>query len=730
MANQRVLGAIGGWCSLWLFWGTTFGQPAVQIPPVAKPDAGQAAPSGAAQTPSVFELPRLQLKYVQLLQETAVLLQQGDYAEAEKRCAAAVALVPHDVSAHYNLACTQARQNKTEAALSNLERAVALGFRGAAHMKQDPDLAQLREQERFQKALAAAGGPPPAAAAGWKYTIDPAAIENGVALVSEQNTAWDQALGVFRPLFKIDTAPPATNPIIQGFGPAGDLLRKWQAEGTAAGNHGDLYDNHDTDHSNMDFGSFPQLTRIKFSEAVKSRGFHHGLQAIFLYNGVTLGNSSTALVSGPFWRSQARLALTNPRTAALLHVQYFTNHLFVYPEHRDHDPGHNGQNGQGHGDVFAVNSPYLLISQGSSGSDRDFLHAVAATLAALRPDVKAELTRTGALMPTVQMILRTCYKPVATPADYLTGSAHPTVFEGSQLDLLKMVQLAHELTREMLPPVVQLKAVEEDQGVVGRDYLDIPRPRSGPAAAAEPGKAPGSGAEPRPPAEAGDRERLLDLPCVIARVFRTTRYVRRMVVSAEASKDLNKRPLTYHWAVLRGDAEQIKINKLNPAGSVVELLVPYHPRRPIAPGHALESNRVDIGVFVHNGTYYSAPAFVTHYYLDNEKREYDQQHRILSVDYNDPQVSKNYVEPAVDLPKNWRDAYHYDAAGKLTGWTRHRGPLKEEFTAEGLLVTKTDPQGRPLEARRVTYAVQQHADRPPTLQEVLTDELVPLDPNR
>ena len=57
------------------------------------------------------------------------------------------------------------------------------------------------------------------------------------------------------------------------------------------------------------------------------------------------------------WRSQARLALSKPRTAALLFLQYRGNHLYLYPEHRDHDPGHNGS-GNGYGDVFAVNDDF------------------------------------------------------------------------------------------------------------------------------------------------------------------------------------------------------------------------------------------------------------------------------------------------------------------------------------------------------------------------------------
>jgi hypothetical protein len=111
-----------------------------------------------------------------------------------------------------------------------------------------------------------------------------------------------------------------------------------------------------------------------------------------------------------------------------------------------------------------------------------------------------------------------------------------------------------------------------------------------------------------------------------------------MVVSAAESFDVNKKPLTFMWVVLRGDEKKITITPKNKAGSEVEIVVPYHPRRPVTPGSPLESNRVDIGVFVHNGTYYSAPGFITFCTLDNESRGYDEKGRILDIGYGAGEV--------------------------------------------------------------------------------------------
>ncbi len=623
--------------------------------------------------PSVFDLAANQALRFAAQREVTALFAQGDYAGAEKRLRELLARRPRNVDAHYNLACALARQEKLDEALTSLEQAVELGFRNRQHIEQDEDLQNLRDQERFAAILKQAEEPLPVEA----RTIEPAAPQDGVVLISEKNVAWDAALGVFRAFARFQTPDENKPPIAVGQGEAGDLLRRWSEEGTAAGNHGDLYDNHDSDHSNMDYAAFPQLARVEFSEEARQRGLHHGLQRSFLYNAPTIGNSSTALTSGPFWRSQGRFALTQPGGAAFLYVQYRTNQLYFYPEHRDHDPGHNGAGGQGHGDVFPANTPYLILSQGSSGSDRAFLHAVAATLAAFRPEVKQELIKAGLLMPTVQMIFRMSNKAVAEPADYLTGKAHPTVFDGGQLNVAKMVTLAHEIHPESLPPLVQLRVIEEDEGVVGRDYFDM-----------------------------APRERMFDTPSAIARVVKSSRYERRMVVSAEASHDPRGKPLTFHWVVLRGDAERISIEKRNEAGSVVELVVPYHERRPATPGADLESNRVDIGAFVQNGDYYSAPAFVSFFYLDNEKRVYDEQNRIRTIDYTDPAVAGNYVDPLLDFPKDWRDEYHYADDGALLGWTRIRGDRREEFTSEGLLVLEKDDQGQPAKTTPVHYTVK------------------------
>ncbi len=396
-------------------------------------------------------------------------------------------------------------------------------------------------------------------------------------------------------------------PITTAKGELGEQLSKWWKEGTAAGNAGDWYDNRDGAHSDLNTEPYPQLQRIVYSpDDIKSR--RHWALTVATRPQVTFGNSST---SAPPTQggSNPRHAYCSTRGVALLAQQYKGNNVYIYPEHRDHDPGHNGR-GDGFGDLYPTNTPYLLISQGSSGSDQPFMRAIPFTLAAFRPEVKKKLVESGLLMPTVQMILRSTNKHLKEPKEYLTGKAHPTVFEGAWVDALKMVKLAHDMTVETLPPLAQIKVIEEDAAENGRDFF-----------------------EPR-----GTTEKLADTPAVIARLWRGKEGRRRMVVSAAESYDLNKKPLTFTWAVLRGDENRIQITPRNKDGSEVEIVVLYHPRRPVTPGAAMESNRVDIGVFVDNGAYHSAPGFVSFYTLDNESRAYDEKGRPVDIGHGAGEV--------------------------------------------------------------------------------------------
>ena len=551
------------------------------------------------------------------MREAVQQFQHGDQAKAEALLRRSTEIAPFYAATYYNLGCILGLRGQKDEAFRSLETAVSKGFVDVKNFENDKDLLTLRDDDRFaallEKMKAAAKQPSAA-------TVEPRLVAEGIAWVGPKNTTWDQSTNTLHSHFQF---PPRSEPppaIITDHGKVGDQLRTWFAEGTASGNGGDHYDNCDRDHSNLHYQQFPQLARIEYEKEIASFA-PYGLNVSLFHQGTVMGNSSTAMTSSPYWRCQVRRAYVDPHKAALLYQQYIKNHLYLYPEHRDHDPGHNGS-GDGYGDVFPANTPYVITSQGSSGSDNPFMDAVVCTLAAFRPEIKKQLQDSGQLMAAVQLIFRSSNKVVKQPEDYLTGAAHPSVFDAKHLDVMRMIEAAHALTLETLPPMIQLRVIEEDQPVADRDFFD-----------------------------ANKSETLFDTPCAIARVHRAAQYRRRMIVSAEASTDLNKRPLQFHWVVLRGDVDKITITPRNDAKSIAEIVVAYHARRPIEPDSKMESNRVDIGVFAHNGNHYSAPAFVSIYSLDHEARDYDPTGQLRSITYTGVTDKGNYVDPFLSLPK-------------------------------------------------------------------------------
>jgi hypothetical protein len=628
----------------------------------------------ALRQPSILDYPKIQAAQMAGQTRAVGLMRSKRFDEAETLLDLMTEKFPQSPTARYNLACLQAIREQIDEAFENLEKAVELGFRNVLHIKNDPDLANLRKDKRFAKILKIAEEPLDGEV--WPSFPKPvyALAKDGEVVLVEPNLGYDSTVGLFLGLVKPEPAD-ANHSVAKGQGKVGELLRKWHGEGTAAGNRGDFYDNHDGDHSNMNFRGFPQLTRIEYGETLRKRRLHNGLQRYFVFSGITIGNSSTAITGGANWRSQPRLALTQPNGARMLSLHYLRNHLYFYPEHKDHDSGRNGKGG-GHGDVFPANTPYLVISQGSSGSDRLFMNAFVAMLAALRPETKRVLARSPLLMPTLQQVFRRSNRNVKNEEDYFTGKAHPTVFDSAQLDPEAMIRRAHELKPDSLPPLAQFRVIEEDMPVSGRDFFDF-RPH----------------------------QRLFDTPCASARIYKSTASALRFTLDAGASRDLSGKPLSYRWEVLRGDPERILIEENDANGSRVEMTIPWHERRSVLPDSDMESNRVDIGLFVSNGEHWSAPAFFSVYFPDNQKRIYDADGRILSIDYS----LNNYVDPILDTPRKWVDKYKYDENGSCTGWTRfHKGEeLAQEFTADGLLIIDTGKNESKVKTKLVRYVGRQ-----------------------
>jgi hypothetical protein len=391
----------------------------------------------------------------------------------------------------------------------------------------------------------------------------------------------------------------------------GLLLNEWYRDGTASGLASITYENRDGQHSPLNTSLYPQL---QIFEHNSTSGTATG-PAAHLRLGPMVGNCSMAssAVSGG---SLPRLYMMDPGGGKFLMMQYLANNLFVYPEHQDHDIGANGVGG--YGDLYPVNTPCCLISQGSSGSDQPFVQAVLSTIAAFPRETQRALIQKRVLMPTVQSILRQSSRAVTKPADYLTGAAHPVVFDAAMLNEEAMVKMAQSMTPDLIPPLVQLEVVEESDPQAGKQVFEAANPVS---------------------------HKLTDARVSIARVFRGAVDEYGMVIDLSKCADIMGRPVKTTAQVLQGDPRLVRIDRSG-NGPYMRLRVRWQP--PIITRTGIRSHRVDIGIFATSGTGISAPAIISFYMLPNERRFYNERGRLAEIDYQTP-------NPDIGLPASDRD---------------------------------------------------------------------------
>ncbi|MGF1451739.1 MAG: hypothetical protein ACFB21_06660 [Opitutales bacterium] len=432
------------------------------------------------------------------------------------------------------------------------------------------------------------------------------------------------------------TRPPIVAPL-----EVGQWLNQKYESGLVAGNVGDLYENRDSGHSRLRLSYFPQLTPVEYRLSAPERLPLTGVQTRVVHPRPTIGNASLAVTAGMPPRSLPRMLFHNTPYGPTQYLLYRANQIYLYPEHRDHDDV----------DHFALNTPYLLITQGSSGSDRPFLQAIAATLAAFKPEVKIRLTEEGMLMPVLQYLLRSSYR--TNEGDYFNGISHPTVFNIDHLDVSRMVHDAFALRGDSLPPLAMLKVLKEPSEESGVSSFD-----------------------------AGLSEELLTTPCAIARLARGKAGSLTYRLSALKSFDLNEKPLTYQWKILRGNPESIHIRPLLSDHSIVEITIDY----PDAPTLANpESFRIDIGLFASNEAHSSPPAFFSVYFPPNQTRSFDSSGKLLAIDYQNHRSTR--FDPTLFPHKPWKDTYVYAEGGTLKGWTRESANgATHRFNADGELL--------------------------------------------
>ena len=392
----------------------------------------------------------------------------------------------------------------------------------------------------------------------------------------------------------------------------GQLLNEWAKEGTSAGLAGFDYENRDGQHSPLQQGLYPQLKFTNTGESAEKG------PAKVLRERPTIGNCSMAAppMQGG---SLPRFYLLDPAGAQFLMREYLGNNLFIYPEHQDYDIGANGLNG--FGDLYPSNNPGVLISQGSSGSDMPFVKAFLATAAAFPPDTQKILIEKRLLMPTLQAIFRLSNRMVKTQADYLSGKAHPPVFDSADLDEEKMIRTAHSMTPDSIPPIPLINVEEETEFAEGKNFFEPPKPHP---------------------------YQLANTLTQVSRIVRGNQPEYGMIVNAARTGDYKNRPVKIAWQLLHGDPKMVKIDSSGKGPwARIKVRFPLPSERDTG----IRTHRVDIGVFAVRDKFISAPAIISFYFLPNERHFYDSQGRVSEIHYQT--YNPDLGLPPTDTDPRW-----------------------------------------------------------------------------
>ena len=498
---------------------------------------------------SIWEYPSRQPAHENLNRQLAAASRAKDTAKFESVCRKGVELLPDDPVWHYNLACAYARRLAAEDAYDELETAIDLGFRDARAIESDADFRGISSDRRFRDVVKYARRMKDLPVTTGPFASVPALGGYGRPVtLGGQNLSWNYDVGAFVAQMELsgdDTLPYA----------------------------GDLYMNRDAGHSPLDnIAQYPGLTVVRFDEEGRLREADlNAANTLFPYP--VFGNCSRAYTRGSLWRSIPRsLMSTDCRRIGQQFRLYVSNQVWSYPACEDFQP--TGKNG----DVFASVTPYWIVTQGRSWSDRPYVKAALAASGALKRPVKREIVKRGLLAPTVQALLRKSLKGVANEDDYLTPKAHPTCFPPGAVDLARLRAAAAALETGTIPPLARIASV---------------------ALAGE-----------KPNVPPGLPELTYATPCAWAFVLRAPERERTFEIRATGGA-------TYAFAAVH---DEKSLARVEAKGAVARVTIDRSGMTP--------TNRIDVAVFARTAeSGWGAPAFVSFAVVD------------ASAPYSDPALT-------------------------------------------------------------------------------------------
>lgn len=603
---------------------------------------------------SVFDQPALNSGYMQLMALMERAYEKKDFEGMEQICRAGYKLGMEQSLWLYNIACAQAMQCKTNDAMETLERAYREGYREVEHTQKDSDLKCLFENSRFKallKKMAEDPTPP----------HPPMSPVDQVVSHSETNTTWDIRRTVF--FAGIDASSQikqlAQNKKRQYSGPLSKQILFWEEEGTADTQFPLLYINRDGNNSYFKKDQYPELLFLQYPQAMIQREQHIGEPNSIYYNVNNMlyfpvvGSCGMAVIRPDFTSSLVNVYALDQQAILRQSLIALANQLYFYAAGTDYT--------KEQGDQLYFNFPLSISVAGNAGAEKKFVEASIAAVAAMQPSVRDILTTKGMLGLALNKLIRTSQKAVKKPEDYLTGAAHPPVFEPDQLDVEKMVRQAHALDIYQTPPptfgtVEVSKALQADS--------DLPPLRS---------------------------EILCDTPLCKCMAFRGHAYTRRYTIQTKPENKSHK----IHWVCLQGLPGKVRLTADPKVPNQIIADVDYHPifEQTTPGGKKIRTSRVDIAAISEHLGSYSIPIVFSIFFLPDETRQYAPDGKLVSVDYTIPQA--DFHGKKLQVRRNWKDVFHYDKAGGVNGWARYRGLTCDHYTKEGYKIIERDQLGRP-----------------------------------
>jgi hypothetical protein len=292
-------------------------------------------------------------------------------------------------------------------------------------------------------------------------------------------------------------------------------------------------------------------------------------------NGIVISNSSTA-------KSPTETGGSNTRTPdngwswwMLIRENWELGTIQFFPEHGDYDGL----------DWFKINQPYIVTTQGSSGTEIGELGRCREIVSALTPGVRQWLIENKRVGDVVSYLMRS-----NTRFDYLDAVNHRVVIDGwntTQAD----IDLAKSLTVETLPPRLSLHVVSDSNDVRNANGFPLTSTI-------------------RTPELAG---------------FQRLDGTKTRTIEVEVSSD---KPCEIHWIKSQGVCT---ITYQSQDKRKATITIPYQCEFPVqTQSGEIVSNRVEVIAVGYDGTHYSSPVFITEYFTP-ESREFRKKMNEIAV---------------------------------------------------------------------------------------------------